>query len=232
MDYTKLVQKLLPQDQVSGDPGLELRVGVVDSLGTGSAVNVFLSGTLITNVPRLGDAAIQAGAVVQILSYRGSLLVLGQASIGTDGQSPGLGLWARGQATFSSAALTTSLTSILATNTVTFIKNRVYEVKTHGGVSSSTANVYADLRPYRAGPATQLGEFYRFHCPVSSVAFNASASGFYFTVAANVSGAVALYGSASTAAVLTHIGTASGTPRNVEVYDVGDIAKFTGVAVW
>lgn len=233
LDYTKLVSKLLPQDQVSGDPGLQLRAGVVDALNLDGTVDVALSGAIVEDVPRLGEASIQVGAVVQILVYRGSMLILGQVALGTAGQTAGLGLWARGQATGSSGLIGTTQVPLIPTNTVTFIKNRVYECRTHGGVQSSTAGLYLDLRAYRSAPvATQIGEFFRFPAPVISVAFNAGASGLYFTTAANVTGGVTLYGAASVAGAVTHVGTATGTPRNIEVYDVGDISQFTGIATW
>lgn len=231
MDYTKLLRKIKPEDQVSGDPGLELRAGIIDSAGTAGTYNVLMSGVLVPNVPRLQGAGVQVGAVVQMLSYRGSLLIIGQPAVGSAGQSPGLGLWARGQITSTSPTIGTTLAATITTNTVTFVKNRVYEVRTHGGVSSTVANGYLDLRAYRAGPATQIAEFFRIPAPVTGAAFNASARGIYFTMAANVLGAVALYAAASPASAVTHVGT-TGTPRNVEVFDVGDISQFAGVTVW
>lgn len=231
LDYTKLLQKLQPQDRVGGDPGLELRAGVIAAINADGTADVVLSGATVPGVSRLAGAAIQVGAVVQLLSYRGSMLILGPVS--ASAQSSGLGIWARGQAAGDSASMATTLGQLLVTNNVTFIRNRVYEVRTHGGVRSSTAGVYGDLRPFRAGLGTQLGEFFRFPAPTANIAFNATAGGFYFTVAANVvNAAVALYGSASVASVMIHVGTATGTPRNIEVYDVGDASQFPGIAVW
>lgn len=231
MDYTKLVQKLLPQDQVSGDPGMTIRPAVVAAINSDGTLDLALSGDeIVEDVPRLGEASIQVGAVVQTLTSRGSMLVIGQVATGP--QSAGLGLWARGQATTSSGAVGTALVPLIPTNTVTFIKNRVYECKTHGGVQATTAGVRLDLRPYRSAPiATQIGEFYRFPAPVVTEVFNASGGGVYFTPTANVSGGVTLYGAANVVSSIVHYGSA-GTPRNIEVYDVGDTSQFPGIATW
>lgn len=225
-NLTKLKKKLIPQPD--GQDVLRLRSGVVTAVNSDGTCDVTLSGVTVPAVPRLQEASVAVGAVVQILTYRGSLLIIGRSASG--GQSAGLGLWARGQSASQSSGITstTPVTTGLATNTVTFVKNRVYECRTHGGVSNATANSYADLRPYR-NTGTQLGEWFRFPTPSNAV-FNATAGGIYFTPAANVSGSVILY-AATSAGTLTHYGNA-GTPRNIEVWDVGDISQFPGTPTW
>lgn len=225
-NLTKLRKKLIPTPD--GQDVLRLRSGVVSAVNSDGTCDVVLAGTTVEDVPRLAEASVAVGAVVQMLTYRGSLLIIGRSASG--GQTAGLGLWARGQSTSASSAITstTPVTTGLATNTVTFVKNRVYECRTNGGVSNATANSYADLRPYRTGGA-QLGEWYRFPTPSNAV-FNASAGGIYFTPTANVSGGVTLY-AATSAGSLTHYGNA-GSPRNIEVWDVGDASQFPGIATW
>lgn len=225
-NLTKLRKKLIPPPD--GQDVLRLRAGVVSAVNSDGTCDVVLAGATVPGVPRLQEASVAVSAVVQLLSYRGSLLIIGRSASG--GQTAGLGLWARGQSTSASSGITstTPVTTGLVTNTVTFVKNRVYECRTHGGVSNATANSYADLRPYR-NTGTQLGEWFRFPTPSNAV-FNASAGGIYFTPAANVSGAVALY-AATSAGTLTHYGN-SGTPRNIEVWDVGDASQFSGIATW
>lgn len=223
---SKIRRQLLGEQD--GQDVTRLRVGIVTAVNTDGTCDVTISGTTVPGVPRLVEASVSIGSIVQMISYRGSLLIIGRAASGV--QSNGLGIWARGQ-TQGSSSLTAGLVSVLVTNTVTFVKNRVYEIKTHGGVTNSNANSYADLRAYRAGPATLIGEFFRYPTPVANIVVNATGGGIYFSPAADVSGAVALYAAASTASGGAHQG-ASGTFRNIEVYDVGDISGYTGVTAW
>lgn len=228
-NLSRIKKKILPPDD--GQDTLKLRTGVVSAVNANGTCDVTISGVTVAGVPRLQEASVAVGLVVQILTYRGSMIIIGRAATG--GQTPGLGLWARGQATSSGTIPTTttvgSFSQLLVTNTVTFVANRVYECKTHGGVQS-TATGYADLRAFRAGPATQIGEFFRFPITSTGVAMNGTGGGLYFTPAASVSGAVALYGGVS-AGTGSHVGT-GGTPRNIEVYDVGDISQYSGITTW
>lgn len=223
---SKIKRDLLGEQD--GQDVLRLRVGVVSAVNADGTCDVVVAGATVPAVPRLQEATVSVGGIVQMLSYRGSLLIIGRAA--STGRSAGLGLWARGQSTGSSS-LTTTLASVLTTNTVTFVQNRVYEIRTHGGVTNSNANSYVDLRAYRAGPATLIGEFFRFPTPVANVVFNATGGGIYFTPSADVSGAVALYAAGSTASGAAHQG-AAGTFRNIEVYDVGEANEFSGIATW
>jgi hypothetical protein len=228
LDYTKIRKKLVPTPD--GQDVLRLRVGIVTAVNADGTADVTVAGTTVPKVNRLAESTVMVGAIVQMVTYRGSMMIIGRAASGP--QTNGLGLWARGQATSNSGTIsTTALVSLIATNTVTFVKNRVYEVRTHGGVQGSTANTFLDLRAYRTAAATQIGEFFRFGVNTASVAYNASGRGIYFTVAANTSGAVSLYGQASSG-TMVHVGTASGTPRNIEVYDVGDASQFSGIATY
>lgn len=80
LDYTKLLKKINPDSD--GEDTLRLRVGVVSTVNSDGTVNVTISGVTIPNVPRLLDSSMATGAAVQVLSYRGSLLVLGRVSTG------------------------------------------------------------------------------------------------------------------------------------------------------
>src|SRR6188508_1316671 len=81
IDYTKLRQKLTPEDQVGGDPGLQLRVGTIQAIASDGTVTLNLSGVNITDVNVLDGAVFSVGTVVQVLSYRGSLLVIGASNV-------------------------------------------------------------------------------------------------------------------------------------------------------
>jgi len=75
IDYTKLREKLIPTPD--GQDVLRLRVGVVDAIDTDGTVDLELTGIVIGNVPVLSGVLLSVGMVVQVLSYRGSLLVIG-----------------------------------------------------------------------------------------------------------------------------------------------------------
>lgn len=76
IDYTKLSRKLIPPKD--GEPVTHLRTGVVDAVNSDGTVNLMMSsGVVVPNVPRLASAYTPDGSVVQVISLRGSLLVLG-----------------------------------------------------------------------------------------------------------------------------------------------------------
>lgn len=229
IEYSKLRAQLNPDRD--GQDVLQLRVGVVTAINSDGTADVTINGVTVTKVNRLVEATITVGTVVQILSYRGSLLIIGR--VANSGQSAGLGLWARGQSTSNSGTLPTSGSpaGLVGTNVVTFVKGRAYEVKMHGGISTTSANAWAAFQIYRKGPATQIGDFYKFPAPATGQVYNISASGFYFQVSANVTDGIDLYGFANTASIITHVGSAS-TPRNIEVYDVGDVGQYAGITTW
>jgi hypothetical protein len=77
LDMTRLLTKLLPEQD--GEDYLRMRTGVVADVNTDGTVDVTLSGVMVENVAVLSGAVVAEGTVVQILTYRGGLLVLGAA---------------------------------------------------------------------------------------------------------------------------------------------------------
>lgn len=76
IDLTKIKKKINPPPD--GQDVAKLRTGQVTAIDASTgAVSVNLNGTVITNVPVLGGALFVVGTSVQLLSYRGSLLILG-----------------------------------------------------------------------------------------------------------------------------------------------------------
>lgn len=229
INYSQLKEKLNPDRD--GQDVLQLRVGVVTAINSDGTADVTVNGVTVPKVTRLAEASVTVGVVVQMLSYRGSLMIIGRVS--TSAQSAGLGLWARGQSTSNSGTLPlpASAAGLIGSNVVTFVKGRAYEVKMHGAISTTSANAWASFLIYRKGPATQIGDFYKFPAPATGQNYNVSASGFYFQVSANVTDGIDLYGGGSTAGIITHVGSSS-TPRNIEVYDVGDVSQYAGITTW
>lgn len=74
---SKIKKKLLPN--TDGTDVLRLRSAVVAAIGADGTVDITLSGATVTGVPVLGGAVFAVGSVVQVASYRGSLLILGAA---------------------------------------------------------------------------------------------------------------------------------------------------------
>lgn len=74
---SKIKKKLLPA--TDGTDVLRLRTAVVSAIAADGTTSITLSGATVTNVPSLGGAVFAVGSVVQVASYRGSLLILGAA---------------------------------------------------------------------------------------------------------------------------------------------------------
>lgn len=226
-DFTNLIRKIVPDP--GGEDVLKLRVGILSAVNSDGTADIYLSGVLVEDVPRLQGVTAQQGALVQVLSYRGSLLIIGQSA--ETGATAGAGLWTRVRSTSSSASMTTSLATVLTTTGTTFLRNRVYEIRSHGGVQTTSAGGLAQLRAYRSGGAI-LGEWYRFPCTVADVTFNATVGGMYFAIsnAGNVGGAVELRMAMSAGNGIHYANTDQ--ERNLEIWDVGEISQFPGVQTW
>lgn len=82
IDYTKLRRKLAPESQIGGDPGLQIRVGTIAAINSDGTVTLTFSGVNVPGVNVLSGAIFGVGSVVQVLSFRGSMLVLGASGQG------------------------------------------------------------------------------------------------------------------------------------------------------
>lgn len=84
IDYTKLLDKIDPQP--GGEDTLRLRTGIVDAINVDGTLDVEISKVVVPNVPRMDNLVVAVGQSVQVLSYRGALLVMGRSatsSVGT-----------------------------------------------------------------------------------------------------------------------------------------------------
>lgn len=80
IDYNKLLSKIVPQPD--GEDELRIRTGVISALNANGTVDLTLSGAVFPGVAVLDGVGVAVGAVVQVLSSRGYLLVLGGSSAG------------------------------------------------------------------------------------------------------------------------------------------------------
>lgn len=220
IDYTRLIEKLDPHKD--GQDNTTLRTATVSVVNANGTLDITLSGVVIPGVPRLASVGAVVGDTVQVQVYRGSMLVVG--FVNTNVTDPGRGLRVRVDSVSSSGTVT-GLAAVLTTASVTFFKNRAYEVRTHGGFDPSQAAVVVDARAFRAGGA-QIGEWYRTYLHTDQV-YNATFDQLYFKVssAADVTTAIALHISTS-AGNVAHFAS-SAQPRHLEVWDVGPASQYT-----
>jgi hypothetical protein len=81
IDYTKLRRKLTPEPEIDGDPGIRLKVGTVAAIDSSTGlVTLNLNGATVPAVPSLSGTYFDVGTVVQVLSFRGALLILGASN--------------------------------------------------------------------------------------------------------------------------------------------------------
>ena len=105
IDYTSLLKKLSPDRD--GEPHIHLRTGTVAAVNADGTLDITMSsGALIPDVPRLDSAYVAVGTVVQMLVFRGSMLVLGPSSAGAISNG------AAGVTQFNTANPTTNSTTI------------------------------------------------------------------------------------------------------------------------
>jgi hypothetical protein len=123
IDYTRLLQKLDPQ--VDGEDVTRLRKGVVDAVNADGTVDLVISGIVIPGVPVLKSAVVSVDQVVQVLTSRGSLLVLGAVSAADEPYFV--------SATSASSNFTTSDATVLQINSVVFRAGRAYRAEFYGG---------------------------------------------------------------------------------------------------
>lgn len=90
IDYTKLLEKISPKPD--GEDKLRLRTGTVTTANADGTLDITMSdGVLLPGVNKLATAHAPAGAVVQIIVFRGAMLVIGAvASSTSSGEWTGL----------------------------------------------------------------------------------------------------------------------------------------------
>jgi hypothetical protein len=79
IDLVKVLNKISPVPD--GEDEVRLRTGVVSAVNSGT-VDLTLSGAVFPGVPVLDGVSLAVGSVVQVLSSRGYLLVIGGTSAG------------------------------------------------------------------------------------------------------------------------------------------------------
>lgn len=153
VDYTRLIQKLVPEQD--GEAGLTLRTATVDNVNADGTVDLEMSsGVIVPNVPRLDGARAYLGTVVQVLSLRGSLLVIG--SVGGDGPELFNSVEDITNSSFTSLPAGTELAVLFLPNK-TYKANTAYRVVSYAqytvGTGSSVSTPLAVFRKTNAAGA-------------------------------------------------------------------------------
>lgn len=77
-DWTRVIERILPTP--GAEDVLRMRTGVVDEVNSNGTADVLVSGLVIPSLPVMGGARVVADETVMLLSWRGSLVVLGAVS--------------------------------------------------------------------------------------------------------------------------------------------------------
>jgi hypothetical protein len=201
---------------------LRLRTATVASRSTTTGrVSIVLSQATIDDVPALGNAVFAVGTIVQVLSYRGSLLIIGASSVATAQPVEATGTTSNG--TTISTSYTNSLSST-GIHGVVFIAPASGIVQILGRASGGSGSVgqYAQLDyEVRQGDTIGSGSVVRATSNNTASVFLSSTSGGQGPL--NVSGLVtgltpgAVYNACLTYASSSGASTASFNRRYIMV---------------
>lgn len=161
INLSKIKKKLNPEPD--GQGLVRLQTATVSSIAADGTVDILLNGATVADVPCLGSARFVSGQAVQVLSYRGSLLV-----IGGSGKPSSQAVSAVGSTTSSTAAAvgTTFVNSLTGTGIhgVAFIAPPSGKVDVLGRAVGSNATaggfVLLDFE-IRAGSSIGSGTVFR-----------------------------------------------------------------------
>jgi hypothetical protein len=146
INLSKIKKKLNPEPD--GQGLLRLQSATVSAIASDGTVDLLLNGATVTDVPVLGSARFISGQAVQVLSYRGALLVLGGSGKAVQ---PGPVVATGGNTDTGSTTSTSFVTALTgATNNswgVAFIAppSGTVLVSVKAAASNATANDYALL---------------------------------------------------------------------------------------
>jgi hypothetical protein len=161
IDLYQLLEKLDPQP--GGEDVLRLRVGTIDAVNANGTVSLILSGLVIPGVARLDYTSLKAGDRVQVLTLRGSLLVLGRVA-----KADGSTISRIGTVPRTSDSSTTNTTEILVTSvTVPLVSGRTYQIRWNPGIASSVSGDTAFCRIREDSVSGTQLQIMRGHMPVT-----------------------------------------------------------------
>lgn len=139
IDYSKIKKKLGGRED-DGQDVLRLRTATVGAVNVDGTVDLVLSGVTVEDVSKIGSAVVDVGQEVQVMSYRGSLLVLGGTGVssGVTGEQPIVRDAAQSNSSASAAEI---IVATLASRT--YKAGRAYKVWVGGGVIYSANSAFS-----------------------------------------------------------------------------------------
>jgi hypothetical protein len=139
IDLSEIRKKIAsPAD---GQDVVRLRVGTISAVNADGTLDVTISGIVVPSVPRLQGSPLAVGEVVQLTSYRGSLMVLG--TTGTDALTYGNEPFVRASATSDSSAITSTEAVVLTLASRTYKAGRAYIAWSGGGQAYSANSAFS-----------------------------------------------------------------------------------------
>jgi hypothetical protein len=183
INLSKIKKKLNPEPDGQGP--LRLQSATISAIASDGTVDILLNSATVSDVPVLGSARFVSGQAVQVLSYRGSLLVLGGSGIQAGQPVQAEGTTSNG--TTSSTSFTNSLTTT-GIHGVAFIappSGRVYVVgRALAGNNTAGAFVHLDVE-VRVGATVGSGSVWRAANNNTASAFQSSTASQQATLIAN-----------------------------------------------
>lgn len=176
IDLSKIKKKINPP--MDGQDVLRLRAAQVTARSaTTGRTSVLLNGAIVDDVPALNNVVFAVGTIVQVLSYRGSLLILGGSSVATAQPVEATGNTVNGTTTSTSYISSLTTTGV---HGVVFIAPASGVVKISGRASggSGTVGQYAQLDyEVRQGNSISNGTIVRATSNDTASVFLSSTSG-------------------------------------------------------
>lgn len=154
-DLLRLLEKILPQ--AGGEDVVRWRTGKVEAVNADGTLDVSISGLTIPDLPRFQSVDAAVDDVVNLVSYRGQLIVVGIIAGSALAGQTSRGVIAWGQRTTASSTTTAADAGVLRLDSVPLLLGRMYRVWTsplHMDVATPNDEVRCRIRYNTAGTAT------------------------------------------------------------------------------
>jgi hypothetical protein len=220
INYTKLLEKLDPTP--GGEDKARMRTGVISAVNTDGTVDLAISGIVVPDVPRLDGAIVPVGAAVNVIGYRGSLLVIGRTAINDN--DAGSSLIVRADSVGGGSAIGTTEVNLISTADGTFPEGRAFRVSWRTRMTIGSPGI-DNFRVRRDTPlsGTLVGSFQNTNMPAGLQVFQDT---FYLKRTSAGSATLDLHLSLTHSVGSATPSGAADTVRYLEVYDVGAAADY------
>lgn len=209
INLSKIKKKLNPEPD--GQGLLRLQSATVTAIASDGTVDILLNGATVADVPCLGSARFAVNQAVQVLSYRGSLLVIGGSGKPTSQPVQAEGSTANGTTT--STSFTNSLTAT-GIHGVAFIappSGRVWVLgRALAGNVNAGAFCHLDVE-VRAGSTVGSGSVWRAANNATASAFQSDSASQQGSLTADCLVTGLTPGSAYNAALCYFVGAGTGS---------------------